>query len=176
MTSQFNSLKCGHCSKVWLMSELGELSAENGETEFSHIPDWYEWERENVRKEILDGNYGLDCEVRIESLPNSKGFVTFDDPGRLVHSLEGFTLSGIYLNEPFSVEWSASSMYSCHIEYDYMGRGDCVDLNTLHDTFYLFPTGNDFSVTKISLATEELHKIKVAGRKSRENDKDEAAD
>ena len=167
MSSQGDTLRCGHCSKVWVMSELGELQAQSGETEFSHIPDWYEWERENVRKEVAAGSYHFEVDVRIESLPNTKGFVTFPEPGRLIHDLDGFTLSGLYEQEPFSVEWPSSSLYSCHIEYDYMGRGDCVDLNTTQDTFYLFPKGNDFSVTKLSLATEELHKEKNAHREDR---------
>ncbi len=41
------------------MSEYGELKAVQKAddeheltTEFSHIPDWYEWEREQVRQEI----------------------------------------------------------------------------------------------------------------------------
>ena len=33
---------------------------------------------------------------------------------------------------------------------------DCIDLNTLEDTWYVFPEHCDFSVTKISLATEEI--------------------
>ena len=39
---------------------------------------------------------------------------------------------------------------------------DCVDLNTLNDSFWVFPRGEDFSVTKISLATEELFTYKKA--------------
>ena len=49
------------------------------------------------------------------------------------------------------------SLYSCHIEYEYLGKfGDCVDLNTLEDTWYIYPHGDKFSVTKMALATEEL--------------------
>ncbi len=47
-------------------------------------------------------------------------------------------------------------MYSCHIEFEYLMKGDCIDLSTLDDTYYLFPQGSAFSVTKIALATEEL--------------------
>ena len=50
-------LWCDHCGKEWEMTELGELRALEGETEFSHIPDWYEWERSNVRKEVREGRY-----------------------------------------------------------------------------------------------------------------------
>ena len=52
-----------------------------------------------------------------------------------------------------------ASMYSCHIEYDYFGKGDCIDLSTLEDTYYIYPQGDDFSVTKIALATEELYAV-----------------
>ena len=52
----------------------------------------------------------------------------------------------------------ASALYSCHIEYEYLGKyGDCVDLNTLNDTYYIYPHGEDFAVTKFALATEELY-------------------
>ena len=43
---------CEVCGKRWRMTELGELEALSGETEFSHIPDWYKWERDEVKKEI----------------------------------------------------------------------------------------------------------------------------
>jgi transcription elongation factor Elf1 len=157
MTSSKTTLRCENCGKTWEMSEFGELQANTGKTEFSHIPDWYEWERLNVRREIEDGVYNQDMEVRIESLPNAKGFVVFNEQGYLTHSMDGFTLTGVYENEPFELSWSPSVLHSCHIEYDYMKRGDCIDLNTTDDTFYLFPKGTDFAVTKIALATEELH-------------------
>ena len=32
------------------MDEYGELHAVSGKTEFSHIPDWYEFEREQVKE------------------------------------------------------------------------------------------------------------------------------
>ena len=158
MTSCQTTLKCGNCGKTWEMSELGELKAASGETEFPHIPDWYEWERLNVRNEVQSGTYSFGADVRIESLPNAKKFIEFKEPGNLKHNMDGFTLSGVYEKESFDINWNSSIQQSCHIEYDYMGRGDCVDLNTNDDTFYLFPKGDDFAVTKIALATEELFK------------------
>ena len=47
-----------------------------------------------------------------------------------------------------------------HIEYEYLGKyGDCVDLNTLTDTWYTYPDPEkcEFAVTKMALATEELY-------------------
>jgi len=159
MMSGGNKLWCESCKKEWEMSEYGELSAVNGKTEFSHIPDWYEWEREQVRKEVESGTYRFESEVTVDFLPNSKGFVNLGK-GRLIHDINGFVLEGEYEGSPYSVSISGKSLYSCHIEYNYLGKyGDCVDLNTLTETYYIYPKCDYFSVTKISLATEEIYKV-----------------
>ncbi|HPD88886.1 MAG TPA: hypothetical protein PLU75_05375 [Oscillospiraceae bacterium] len=158
MRSDKNELFCEACGKRYLMSELGELEAESGKTEFSHIPDWYEWERQNVRHEVETGVYSFSAPCHVDSLPNSAGYIRLGD-GILKHDMNGFAVSGIGTNgDPFKMEKSVSSMYSCHIEYNYLGRfGDCIDLNTLIDTYYIYPHGEEFSVTKMALATEELY-------------------
>jgi len=159
MMSEGVRLWCNSCKKEWEMSEYGELSAVDGETEFSHIPDWYEWEREQVRQEVNSGVYRFESEVTVKSLPNAKGFIDLGK-GKLIHDMKGFLLEGEYEGSPYSVKISAKSLYSCHIEYNYLGKyGDCVDLNTLTDTYYIYPQCEHFSVTKIALATEELYKV-----------------
>ena len=156
MSSAGTTLRCNSCQKEWEMTELSELQAKNGNTEFSHIPDWYEWDRSNVKKEIEDGRYNFSCTARVDSLPNSKGYIDLGKAS-FAHNMQGFFLKGSYKGEEYSLEIPASILYSCHIEYDYLGKfGDCVDLNTLKDTLYIYPEGRDFSVTKISIATEEL--------------------
>ena len=165
-------LKCGACGKTWTLSPLNELSADSGETEFSHIPDWYEWERANVRAEVEAGTYSSGpLPVEVDSLPNAKRYI-YLGKGTLVHDMNGFTVSGNDIDgDPFLMEKPVDSLYSCHIEYDYLGKsGDCVDLNTLDDTWYIYPYAKEkaaqarlrmenpgFSVTKMALATEELY-------------------
>lgn len=158
MGSDGSRLRCGHCGKEWNMTELGELQAINGETEFSHIPDWYEFERKQVRKQIDEKNYTFSSEVAVDSLPNAKGYIRLGT-ATLTHDLGGFRLEGNFNGKPFMLVKGPLSMYSCHIEYDYMGKGDCIDLSTMEDTYYLYPAGTNFSATKIALATEELFKV-----------------
>jgi 1-acyl-sn-glycerol-3-phosphate acyltransferase len=167
MTSALDELWCEECGKHWKMTEFGELVAADGETEFSHIPDWYEWERENVRREIEAGTYSLNVTASVDSLPNAKGFVTLGQ-AELTHNMDGFTLTGFYKGVRYEETWKPLALYSCHIEYDYKTRGgDCIDLNTLADTLYIYPQGRDFSVTKIALATEELYN--AAATKTKRN-------
>lgn len=161
MSSAGTILKCNECGKEWTMTELGELEAVSGVTEFSHIPDWYEWERENVRSEVKAGTYSSGVlPVRVDSLPNAKKFIHLGK-GTMVHDMNGFNVKITDKDgDTFEMVKNVPSLYSCHIEYEYLGKfGDCVDLNTLTDTWYIYPDPDkcDFSVTKMALATEELY-------------------
>ena len=168
MTSEGTQLICKHCGKRWNMTELGELEAVEGETEFSHIPDWYEWERANVRREVEAGTYSSGTlPVYVNTLPNALKF-RFLGNGTLLHDMNGFHVHGVEPDgERFDMDIPVAAQYSCHIEYEYLGKyGDCIDLNTLDDTWYIYPGGRPFAVTKMALATEELYfaHCRAAGR------------
>ncbi|MCQ2519796.1 MAG: 1-acyl-sn-glycerol-3-phosphate acyltransferase [Lachnospiraceae bacterium] len=159
MASKGTRLFCKACAKEWNLSELNELEALDGKTEFSHIPEWYEWERENVKKEVEAGTYNSgELKVHVDSLPNARKFIRLGN-GTMIHNMDGFKVKGIdFDGDPFEMIKPVDSLYSCHIEYEYLGKyGDCVDLNTLKDTWYIYPEGEDFAVTKMALATEELY-------------------
>ena len=158
MSSSGTQLCCDACGKTWTLGIYGELSADDGNTEFAQIPDWYEWERLQVRAEVAAGTYCFEGPVTVDSLPNADRFVRLGK-GFMVHDMDGFYVSGKSTDgKHFEMTKPVPSLYSCHIEFDYLGKhGDCVDLNTLEDTWYIYPTGRDFSVTKMALATEELH-------------------
>ena len=158
MDSDKNRIWCRQCGKEWIMSELGELKAVSGITEFSHIPDWYEFERGQVRKQIEEKIYEFSDDVIVDSLPNAKGYIRLGH-AKLSHNMGGFHLEGNFGGKSFSLGKEPLSMYSCHIEYDYLGGSDCIDLSTLEDTYYIYPQNKLSAVTKISLATEELFKF-----------------
>lgn len=162
MDSAGRKIWCGHCGKEWLMSEYGELQAVQGKTEFSHIPDWYEFERAEVRRQVEDGTYEVSDEVDVDSLPNARGYLNLGH-ARLTHNLEGFRLESSDPNGAPSLVKTPASMYSCHIEYNYDPRGDCIDLSTLQDTYYIYPLNLKNCVTKIALATEEIFDYTQSG-------------
>lgn len=155
MESSGVSLCCGHCGKSWTLSPLGELTADTGETEHADVPSWYEFQRREVRGQIESGTYEISDEVDIDALPNARGYINLGR-GRLTHNLEGFHLEIPHAAGEIRLHKTPASMYSCHIEYDYDKRGDCIDLSTLEDTYYIYPLNLRSCVTKIALATEEL--------------------
>ena len=165
MHSEGTRLWCEACGKSWQMTELSRLVAENGETEFEHIPDWTAWERANVREEVRSGTYRFESEVHVHTLPNAKRFYD-QGRGRLVQTAEGTVLDCTAYGEPKHLEWSAAELESVHIEYDYPYNkkkykkniiGDCVDISTPDDSYWCAPVGLRDQITKISYATEEIY-------------------
>ena len=157
MDSQGTELWCNHCKKQWHMDEYGRLHALEGETEFEHIPDWSNWERACVRKEIQEGTYYFEDEVRIETLPNSLRFYK-QGMGKLIQTPTETRIECTAYGEPYTLVRSGKSLESMHIEYDYLGRGDCVDISIPNDSFWCYLSKRD-AITKISFATEEIHKL-----------------
>lgn len=153
-----DELWCTECGKRWRMDTLGRLHAEGeGETtEFSHIPDWSRWEREEVRREIESGKYRFEDEVRVETLPGSARFYKHGK-GRLTQTPDGTTIECKAYGEDTVIFKAPLELYSMHIEYDYLGRGDCVDISTGDDSYWLYLSKRD-AVTKLSFATEEIYK------------------
>jgi ssDNA-binding Zn-finger/Zn-ribbon topoisomerase 1 len=153
MDSKGHTLFCTSCNETYEMDVLGRLHNQNGNSIFTHIPDWFEWQRKMVRKEIEQNQYNVKMDVVIESLPNSDGFYRLGD-GELTHNENGFYLKG----DGFEITKPVPANFGVHIEYDYFTKGDCISFSTLNDTFYIYPKDQSYSVTKFHFATEELFK------------------
>ncbi len=158
MHSEGETIGCASCGKTYTLDRYGFLRALSGETEFSHPPDWFEWQRANVRTEIESGNYRIEGAVQVDALPNAKGFIDLGE-GRLRHDAEGFTLHYRVEGEERILHKDVSSMFGVHVEYDYNDKGDCISFSTLEDTFYMYFKDLPNRVTKIHFATEELYKL-----------------
>ena len=157
MDSEGVLLWCNHCGKSWAMDEYGRLEAVEGETEFSHIPDWSNWERECVREEIQNGTYYFEDDVRIETLPNSFRFYK-QGMGKFIQTCTETRVECSLYGEAYTLVRSAKNLESMHIEYDYRGNGDCIDISIPDESFWCYMTKRDV-ITKISFATEEMHKL-----------------
>ena len=151
---------CSHCGKRWFLEENGQLTAREGETEFSHIPDWFEWEREQVRKQIEEGTYRYEDEVDIYSFPRCYRFIPLGR-ARVRHDpMVGFTIDGRYRGRDYHIHRPPKGMNSLHVEYDFhrFRKENCFDISTETDSFYCYPTNPDI-ITKLAFATEEIYKI-----------------
>lgn len=165
MEGKGTHLTCHACSKTWDMDEYGQLSALDGNTEYAHIPDWYSWQRECVRKEIEDGTYLLDTDVDISIQVNLDGVCNIG-AGHLRHDINGFHLT----SADGKLDYKQSPIFSHTLYSDYYWYeiGDVIGIGDNEFSYFCFPKSNA-SVTKARLATEELYKIKrVRRRKEKE--------
>lgn len=166
MDSKGTEIFCTHCGKRWNLNEDGTLSALEGETEFSHVPDWFNWEREQVHSQIDAGEYRFEDEVEVYSLPRCWRFIQLGK-AKLTHDPEnGFVLTGHYNGENYRIQRTPVMTNSLHIEYDYcyIKPFDCVDISTENDSFYCYPTKPNV-VTKLAFATERLYQLTVNAAK-----------
>lgn len=147
---------CGHCGKEYELTEYGFMKAVRGETEFPHIPDWYRWERECVKKELLQDIYRLDVPVIIYMMVNTDCIYQVGT-GNLSHSKEGFHLTGCEGKLDYRQEPLAS--YSLYSDFCWYEIGDVICIGNDKAQYYCFPEGGSDIVAKTRLATEELYKI-----------------
>ncbi len=161
MEGKGEHLTCSHCGKKYHLTTLGELKAENGETEFSHIPDWYAFERNCVKEEIEKGEYKLETEVEIGILVDRKAIYMVGD-GVLTHTENGFTLEGC--DGKLSYSQKPLSSYGLYADYFWYEIGDVISIGNKDCLYYCFPKDKGVSVAKTRLAAEELYKIKQPRR------------
>lgn len=166
MASEGAEIFCTHCNKRWRLNEDGTLTALEGETEFSHVPDWFAWEREQVRKQILDGKYSFEDEVDVYSMPRCWKFEKLGKAKLRHNPTEGFVLEGHYNGEDYRIQREPIQSNSLHVEYDYcyLKPLDCVDISTENDSFYCYPETRENVVTKLAFATEILYGIAVENK------------
>ncbi len=146
---------CNACGKIYELTTLGRMKAVNGETEFEHIPDWYKWQRKEVKKEIINGDYNLDLKVRIMMIVDYK--CVYDvGMGRLIHNNNGFTLTGD--DGVLNYAQGPLTCYSLNSDYYWYEIDDVISFGDKTALYYCFPTEQGV-VSKARLATEELYKI-----------------
>ena len=164
---------CTECGKRWTLLEDGTLCANEGKTEFARVPDWFLWQKEQVRAEIERGEYSFADDVDVYSQPRCWRFEHLG-AARLTHDPEeGFVIEGTYRGENYRVHRRPIQINSLHVEYDwcYVKPFDCVDISTETDSFFCYPKKENV-ITKLAFATEILYEIYQARTARRKYEKE----
>lgn len=152
---------CGQCEKKHELTEDGFLKAADGEADFTSVPDWYSWERAQVRKEIEDGTYNLDVDVDICMMKDMKAIYRVGE-GHLHHDKNGFELTGCDGKLKYAQKPKFS--YSLYSDYYWYEIGDMICIGDMKTLYYCFPKNAGDIVAKTRIAAEELYKMSVAGK------------
>ncbi len=171
------SLKCTNCGAEYELTEFGKLrqiktpaqssDQASGRTAadsitFEHIPDWYAWEREEVRKEIESGIYCMKEKSDIIMLVNTDAVYRVGE-GILRHDINGFHLTGC--EGKLNYHQIPERSYSLYSDYFWYEIGDMISIGTPKIQYYCFPKNENAIVAKARLAAEELFKLSRHGNK-----------
>ena len=148
-------LTCNHCGKKYELTPIGDLQAVEGETEFSTVPSWNDWQRAQVRQSILDGSYKLDVDVDITVMVDFKALYNVGS-GHLVHDLTGFHLTGC--DGRLDYHQKPQHCYGLYADYYWYEVADMICVGNNDVMYYCFPKGGDV-VAKTRMATEEMYKL-----------------
>lgn len=149
-------LTCDACGAQYELTETGFLQALIGETLMNHIPDWYRWERDCVKKELEEGTYKLDVDVDIYMLVNTS-CVYKVGTGHLLHTAEGFHLTGC--DGLLNYKQSPHASYGLYSDFYWYEIGDMICVGDEKVQYYCFPRNAGNVVAKTRLAAEELYKL-----------------
>ncbi len=150
-------LICETCGVTYELTETGFLKAQNGEqTKFTHIPDWYDWQRDCVREELEKGTYKLELSVDIYALKNSKALYHIGE-GTLFHDKDGFRLIGC--DAALDYKHSPNTAHSLNADFYWYEIGDMIGVGDDKIQYCCFPKNKENIVVKTRLATEELYKM-----------------
>ena len=164
MEGKGTQLKCGHCNAKWELTENGFLNLNSEECQvdiknsnsFTHVPDWYNWQREQVRQEIKSGLYSINADVDIYMMVDTKAIYKVGS-GHLRHDLNGFILDGC--DGKLHYEQKPKASYSLYSDYYWYEIGDMICIGDMKTLYYCFPKNTGDIVAKARIATEELYKF-----------------
>ena len=177
-------ISCQACGKTYILQEDGTLKAsenlsdlpadvlagenpkdislraeaeQEDQTDFSYVTDWYRWERENVRKEILQNRYRMELDVKILVLADEKSMYHIGD-GHLSHSADGFFLQSD--DKILKYHQGPHDSYSLYADYFWYEIGDMICIGNTKYQYYCFPKeAEKCIVAKARLAAEEMYKM-----------------
>ncbi|MBP3369761.1 MAG: 1-acyl-sn-glycerol-3-phosphate acyltransferase [Clostridia bacterium] len=164
MEGKGTTLTCRACGASYELDEYGFLKSTNRESIFTHIPDWYAWQRDCVRKDILEKLYSFESPVRIFMSVDIKHIYEIGK-GVLSHNENGFRLQGCDGELDYSQNPQAT--YSICSDFNWYEIGDVICIGNSKALYYCFPEKKGDFVAKVRIAAEEMYKLYKSSQKQR---------
>lgn len=164
MLGQGTKLICQKCNAEYELDKYGNLVFHNDIKGYNHIPDWYNWERQEVKKEIINGTYRLNIPVNIGVMIDYNSIYMVGQ-GRLEHNINGFHLTST--DGEIDYTQSPLSCYSLYSDFFWYEIGDMICIGNNDILYYCFPIQSGDIVAKTRMAAEEIYKISSENKKSK---------
>ena len=147
------TLTCKECGAVYEMTEYGSLNCRTGEGKFNSVTDWYDWQKECVKRDISAGQYREEIPVDIGIVADYKALYKVG-AGSLLHDESGITITGC--NGDLFYHHPAKLSYTLNSDFYWYEMGDVISVGDDKMLYYCFPQ-NGFPVAKARIAAEILY-------------------
>ena len=147
-------LICQNCNNEYELDEYGYLKNLTNETIFNHIPSWYKWEKECVKKEIEEDKYYVSVDVEIYALKDMKHVYRLGE-GHLTHTKNGFDLIGC--DNKLNYHQDTNASYTINSDFNWYERGDIISIGDHKARFYCLIKDKKDYATKVRFAAEILY-------------------
>ncbi|MDY4997336.1 MAG: 1-acyl-sn-glycerol-3-phosphate acyltransferase [Bacilli bacterium] len=160
ITTKGNEITCAKCGVKYIIQPNGVLKSTNAETRFSSVSEWYQYERDEVKKEILNGTYKTEFDPELFlTVDTYKLFKVKDAHPHFIHDINGFSLTDS--SKDLSFKLNPQETYSVYSDFYWYELGDVISIGNTDIQYYCFPKNSKISVAKIRIASEEMYKIKT---------------
>ena len=160
ITTKGNEITCAKCGVKYIIQPNGVLKSTNAETKFSSVSEWYQYERDEVKKEILNGTYKTEFDPELFlTVDTYKLFKVKDAHPHFIHDINGFSLTDS--SKDLSFKLNPQETYSVYSDFYWYELGDVISIGNTDIQYYCFPKNSKISVAKIRIASEEMYKIKT---------------
>ncbi|MDR0832137.1 MAG: hypothetical protein LBM99_04510 [Bacillales bacterium] len=161
------TVKCQKCGAEYQLNENGSLTNLKGETVFSKVLDWCDWEKDEVSKEIQNGTYRFEEDMETWAFPHPKYLIKIPN-AHVVHDINGFEVRGNYNGYDYLWKKEPLDNFSVQLEYSWPNkkyedgsRANIFALHTSNDGLYFLPKDPRI-LFKIYLAVELLFNMAEA--------------
>ena len=156
MEGKGTKLACRACGAEYELDEYGSIASTNRESAFTHIPDWYAWQRSCVKHELIEKKYSFESPVKIFMSVDIKHIYEVGR-GVLTHGEEGFRLVGC--NGELDYVQKPQASYSVCSDFNWYEIGDVICIGNSKALYYCFPEKKGDFVAKVRIAAEEMYKL-----------------
>ena len=140
------------CEECGYLTSLDDRYLFTGDFRFGDLTQWYDWQKELLRKDILeDENYALSSEVELRLPSTGKGLTRFGGRGTCHLSREGLRYCGTKDGQQVELQFSLERIYRL-----LFGAGENFETYNGSEILYFVPTEKR-SAVEWYLASMILH-------------------
>jgi len=169
MSTKDNILRCDNCGVEYSYNEDSSLTCLNNTTIYDNVRDWLNYEREEVRKEVINGTYSYTEKLRGFSMPHPRYVIELGEV-EFTSNMDGLKVTGEYNNQKFMFIKKPLENIAIQVEHycPVFQKIHLWGISTEDDCIYCVPK-NPEVITKVYFGVEELYKYTLAKQNEQSN-------